>query len=74
MAFTGHVRLLLFNTTQDPKHEGLYRYGRRCGRHSLLYTDRSSAGGEGTGLAPFATASTREPCSPVVVDYDFGFE
>jgi hypothetical protein len=62
MAFTVHVRLLLFNTTrrararaQDPKHEGLYRYGRRCGRHSLLYTDRSSAGGEGTGLAPFAT-------------------
>ena len=22
---------------RTPKHEGLYRYGRRCGRHNLLF-------------------------------------
>jgi hypothetical protein len=52
--------LLLLNTTRIfPKHEGLYRYGRRCGRHSfgiLLNTTRKTSG----------HPSTREPLDPAI--------
>ena len=35
---------------RTPKHEGLYRYGRRCGRHNLLL-HRPLIGGMGGGAA-----------------------
>ena len=35
---------------RTPKHEGLYRYGRRCGRHNLLLP-RPLIGGMGGGAA-----------------------
>ena len=50
--------LLLSNTKAHdlriPKHEGLYRNGRRCGRHNLLLSwllHRPLIGGMGGGAA-----------------------
>jgi hypothetical protein len=36
---------------RTPKHEGLYRYGRRCGQHNLLFHS-ALVGGTGGGAQP----------------------